>query len=367
MATATQKLVQIGTTANTLAPGARMVIDPDLRDAENVKLDVESATVGDGFLLLSLNTGAGTFDVQNIGSVADTCTFTAYAFYSASLNPTETTSTPTSVASANPAMFLGYAPNWDPSAPPATPNALDDEFNSGTLTGWNDYDFGNVGVNTVDSTINKMTITQTKSALGEEVTGLYRDAPSIPASDYGYTVWTRASLSTQDLSDYPAFSLSLGVDMSLPGTTGSTASPPIVDVPGGEFYQLSLMRASQAWLIIAQRMDGWNLYGANIGTAEVVQSTHVYLRLRVRYTHATTTTSMFFDYSSDGVGWKSLNAGASEDYTSGELKSIGCTVNDSSGIAGVETVGLFDFFRVYDGYAFDTTSQGALVNLNKST
>jgi len=228
---------------------------------------------------------------------------------------------------------------WDAMAPPATANALDDEF-TGSLTGWSTWNPGSVTFSAQTKTDQQMLVLDCATVPGDRLVGIYKSAPTNPGRDYTYAFWSKVSWVSLDVSDYPNVGIFIAEDIAESPTTAKAWNC-VIAREGSRFQA---------------RAQAWNNYTwFNGASANDIYRSFSYLRIRVSYNNSTNTTTYNFDHSGDGVGWYQLV----ERTYAGELPYIGFIMNNVYGSDNIQ--GWCDFFRVYDDYEFYYPPSGSLV------
>ena len=228
---------------------------------------------------------------------------------------------------------------WDAMAPPATANALDDEF-TGSLTGWSTWNPGSVTFSAQTKTDQQMLVLDCDTVPGDRLVGIYKSAPTNPGRDYTYAFWSKVSWVSLDVSDYPNVGIFIAEDIVTNPTTAKAWNC-VIAREGSRFQA---------------RAQAWNNYTwFNGASANDIYRSFSYLRIRVSYNNSTNTTTYNFDHSGDGVGWYQLV----ERTYAGELPYIGFIMNNVYGSDNIQ--GWCDFFRVYDDYEFYYPPSGSLV------
>lgn len=230
---------------------------------------------------------------------------------------------------------------WSAEAPPTVANAKDDEFNSGTLSGWTFWDAGSTGLTT--GTLNGFATLSSPTHAGEKLIGLFKTAPTSSSGNYEYSFYTKCSISTQDLTNDPFVSLIVGVDLATNPTTSKVYSLALVNTNDTFRSSVYIYNNYQSWLsTLAFRAHA---------------STTIFLRIRVSYSSATSRTTLGFDFSHDGVGWYQLN----ENSYAEQYKHIGIAINNVGGSTSL--TGYYSFFRVNTTSSFFTLPSGSMAKI----
>lgn len=206
---------------------------------------------------------------------------------------------------------------YDPDAPPASPNSLDDEFNDGDPTGtvWKEFDPpGILTFSEANSFLNLQ-----RSSYGIGVVGLYRD---LPTGTTQYTLVTKIGVVGQRKSDVNA---------------GIALFENAEDVNGdirtfGIRYQNTA--AASLGSVEVVHWNAYNSYNSSpFNPDHLTAPTEAYFRIRRNGS------MYFYDYSKDGLGWEMLFTGT----LAFDPKHVGLVVNTSSAIGPMGAY--FDFFR----------------------
>lgn len=171
---------------------------------------------------------------------------------------------------------------WSPLVGPASPSALNQEFDAnsgGVPSGLTEIDFGTN--TTVAENEEGLVVTQTTHA-GDSVAGAYR---SLPSGDF--TIWTKVALSGAGVATTAIAGLALFQD-----ATNSN----------GDIVTLNLRtNATPATLVDVLYYTSYNVLNNVFDSREIgvdIWPTHLYLRIR------RTGTTCAFDFSSDGIHWQ---------------------------------------------------------------
>ena len=172
----------------------------------------------------------------------------------------------------------GVFSKWEPDAPPASPDALDDEFDDASFSGdWTETDFGSR--QTVAEDERGVVLTNPSSA---GIAGVWK---AIPAGDF--TIVSKLSLSA-----LPANFAGAGLALWQDATSSS-----------GDIELLRFLYSTNGVRrMLVTRYSQWDTFSATLATTPVVGNfdTHLYLRIR------RTGTTISRDHSTDGIGWTRL-------------------------------------------------------------
>jgi len=210
---------------------------------------------------------------------------------------------------------------WDPDAAPASPSALDDQFNTGALDGkWTEYDPDNKSTWTVGDGGAKATILTTATLTWN---GIYQ---TLPAGDF--SVWAKVASYGMDVVDYTLIGINLWEN------------------PAGDnkHFCWVYVRDNTANFVGRLAAQEWT-NRSTIGTVKISvfnpgNFDSVYLRLR------RTGTNYYCDFSKNGAGWRSGNLNDTAITLSFTPTKIGigvCNYNTT-----VSTVQMCQFYRYTD-------------------
>jgi len=177
------------------------------------------------------------------------------------------------------ASVVSYSTIWAADAKPASPHAIDDEFDDSSLgVSWNLFNPGSAVLISEDD---RGLMLYSGSVFGT-ICGIYKDAPSS-----SFTIWTKMSVETNAIDDYKS-----GILLSDDIETNPTTASLIIVSLSGEF--LSMNTQVEAW-------SNYQTYGTGIAndglTTLPVAGPSMYVRVRVTYN------VLSVDLSNDGVGW----------------------------------------------------------------
>ena len=173
---------------------------------------------------------------------------------------------------------------WTPDFPPASPGALDDEFqlaSGGVPAGWTEYDHASEYTITEDSApgVKILYTGTTANRLG----GIYK-------ADPGGDITIVAKVS---MSSLRSLSSCMGIGWLRDGAL-STA----------DVHWVRVANDGTSMYILTSLWTAYNVFSSNpVTMADVLGLNGVYLRMR------RTGTTYLFDWSSDGVGWMGLSSG----------------------------------------------------------
>ncbi len=202
---------------------------------------------------------------------------------------------------------------WEPDAPPASPTEYDDEFDDASFdTGlWTELDPNNIL--TISEGPHGLVLTEATRA-GDNVTGVFQPCP---AGDFA--IICKPSLSAKQ-ADYAQAGLLLGTDLVLNPSSSGLISLHLTVNGGGNI--LELLR----WNNCTSYNGSLSRLGSGLETAK-------YLRLR------RIGTTIYADYSHDGIGWIQVYSGA-QPWT---INQIGLMCNNVN--TGVTITAYHRFFR----------------------
>lgn len=207
--------------------------------------------------------------------------------------------------------------------PPETANANDDEFPSGALDGdWTEWDVGAKQTVTVGDYGLKLAHVSTS---GESFAGVHR---AIPAGDWSLA--TKLSLSS-GAAQFPSGGILIGADLT---TNPSTAA--------FRMFGFVVQNTGRVHLSVTA-FSNYTTFSSTPVDITVEQTEHVYLRVR------RATTTLFYDYSTDGLNWMQVYT-ESEPYT---LVRVGLAVNNNTGGSGLAVAAYFRFWRQTSSTALD--------------
>lgn len=208
---------------------------------------------------------------------------------------------------------------WMPDYPPASASAYDDEFDDESVNDmWTEWDVPNTL--TVSEGAYGLSLLQSSSA-AISMSGIYQ---ALPAGDF--TIWTKVSFSRLT-ADTSIVGIMLGEDLANNPSTSN-----VID--------LTIYQAVAEQVVRALCFSAYNgsLVGDVYGTVtDVVIGTGAYLRIR------RATTTLYFDYSSNGIAWQQI-ATVAQPFTPGEM---GLFVDNRNTGANIRAV--FSFFRYAAG------------------
>jgi len=165
---------------------------------------------------------------------------------------------------------------WTPEAAPASPSAYDDEFcdQSFNTELWTDYDVpGTLNKNEVEA---GLVLTGTS---GADVQGIYQDVPS----SEGWSIITRVSWLHEQANDLKA---------------GLLLLEDVNNLATSDCLYFAHYRGSSGMGFQVEEFNHYNSYKAtHQNFVSDRMETSFFLRLRAA------STSWFFDYSMDGLGW----------------------------------------------------------------
>lgn len=231
---------------------------------------------------------------------------------------------------------------WMADAPPDSANSKDDEFD-GDLSTWNYWNPAGVATSSYIES-DRLIIKRTTS--GQSYSGLYQVAPTqLGGVDYEYSFWTRVSWGNKE-ANYPAVGLIIAQDIAANPSTSPFKSFVLVDIGDMRLEVLN-----------------WNRYNSYSGTPyqKAVYQQSVYLRIRVTYSNSSNLTTMYFDHSSDGIGWEYLGS-LNE---SGHYLYFGVAI-DNNNSSSPQQIGYWDFFRATNSSDFYQIMSGSRVQFTKA-
>jgi hypothetical protein len=206
---------------------------------------------------------------------------------------------------------------WNPVNPPASANANDDEFNTGSLSAnWTEFDpnsdltvsVGDVGCKFVQA-----------SRAGNNNVGIYK---TLPAGNF--TIWMKA-ITLATLAAYSYASIILW-------ETPTDTSKKLLTV------QLHRDATVYAGIEAVEWTNYTTSSSTKLATAETGSraTNHLWIRLRRNGTN------YYVDISQDGVGWISANAGAAITLS---FTPSAMGIGSNNGNTGATQTVLFPFFR----------------------
>lgn len=203
---------------------------------------------------------------------------------------------------------------WDPDALPDTPSSQDDHFDDASLDGkWSEWDLG-VAKLTVSEAGHHVILTHA-TEVGARWRGIYQ---TLPAGNF--TIATKASLIGTQSGDN-AVALALFEDAT--AAAGDVLIWMLYARTVGNLYRD----------LFAQRWSAYDTFSANYAGGTMYPNTTVYLRIR------RSGTTLYWEYSCDGVSWLRLYT-AAQAFVPGHMGII--TVNNN---IGIDIYGYFDMFR----------------------
>lgn len=222
----------------------------------------------------------------------------------------------------------GGAQLYFPDLPPETANANDDEFPSGALDGdWTEWDVGAKQTVTVGAYGLNLTHLATS---GDSIAGIHR---AVPSGDWSLV--TKVSLSTAP-SQYPFAGMFVAADLS-----GSPSTAAI------RCWGLLILNTGRVHVSVTA-FSNYTTFSSTPLDITVEQMDAVYLRVR------RASTTLFYDYSTDGLNWLQCLSEA-EPYT---ISRVGLFANNNTG--GSTSIGAyFRFWRQTSLTALDQPILGA--------
>jgi len=203
---------------------------------------------------------------------------------------------------------------WDADALPDTPSAQDDHFDDASLdVKWTEWDLG-VPQMALSEAGHHAILTHSTEA-GGRWRGMYQ---TLPAGDF--TIATKASIIGTHTGDN-AVALALFED----------ATAAAGDILIWMLYSRTLGNKYRD--LFAQRWSDYETFDSTYGGGNMYPNTTTYLRIRRNGT------TLFWEYSCDGVSWIRLYT-AAQAFAPGHMGVI--TMNNNIGIS---IYGYFDFFR----------------------
>lgn len=205
---------------------------------------------------------------------------------------------------------------WDPDKPPASAGILDDEFNDNALSaGWTEYDPDAKTTWTEGDGGLLVTVLTTAT---DDLNGLYKD---VQVGDF--TVWTKIGITARELNIF---------------------SPYICfwENPAGNNKQFvfAFQRDSTANYVarigVYEFSNRTTVSSTKLATVTIGYTNSLYLRVRRN------TTNYYFEFSMDGLSWRTPNANAAYTFSFVPTKvGIGVTNNNTGQTANA----IFQFFR----------------------
>lgn len=220
--------------------------------------------------------------------------------------------------------------HYHPEAAPSSPNALDLEFNSAAdvsgMTSWNP---GSLAGFSATASLSNLVLRTTPQAAGTvRFAGVFTLAP-VTAS---WSAWTKVTFNS-----YPGGAVGWPCGAGIIAVDGDLAANPTT----ADFYcaRINTQRdAADSQVIVASHSSytngGSNLYAQTIDR----QTSDAWFR--VRYKSAGTT--LHFDYSRDGCGWKQLYQTATP---SPVPTTVGLVIVSAAGATDPIPAARFDFLR----------------------
>lgn len=210
-------------------------------------------------------------------------------------------------------------PMWFPAAPPVSPSAQDDEFDSGSSVlnvKWSKWDVPGILTATNDTTKNMGKLVSTSNGT-VRMTGIYQ---AVPGSEFA--VYARIAFNYDGASGQGAIAaLMIAGDLAgAPSTAG--------------FHTIELDRVANSVFVRART---WTSYTTATTRATYSQMDACYFRIRANGT------TVAMDFSVDGVGWTQI------DTRTAAFTPANIGIALYNGDSGVSLTAYVDFFRVFAG------------------
>ncbi|HEC60732.1 hypothetical protein LCGC14_0461070 [marine sediment metagenome] len=204
---------------------------------------------------------------------------------------------------------------WDPDALPDTPSSQDDHFDNAALAAkWTEWDLGAAALTVSEPAGHHVILTHTTEGAAR-YRGIYQ---VLPAGDF--TIAAKCQLIASSLGDSTAC-LALFEDAT--------------DINADILVLINFQRASGNKYrdIHAQRNSDYQTFSANYAGGTMYPNTTVYFRIRRNGT------TLYYDYSSDGVSWQRIYT-HTQPFAPAQMGIV--TSNNNTGIT---IYGYFDLFR----------------------
>lgn len=235
---------------------------------------------------------------------------------------------------------IGY---YDPMAAPSSPNARDDEFSA--LSGWTTWNAGSLAGFTATASSSQLKLTTTSQNSGANIlAGIFKACPT--GADW--SAWTKVCVTGNPSSGLVA---PYGGGLIL-ATADIDSNPSTADVYTLNFYTRLNGNTS---ILYGQT---WTAYNAVSGSPLALDlgDTPTSIWLRVRWANASTTLS--FDLSTDGVGWRQAYSTASPFLTPAR---IGFNVIAAMSASDPSPVVSADFLRFSSSAALSAETLGKVI------